>query len=63
MSHGGDQLARGAKSAQFSAGGHQKSQLQWDLATLPKQEFLMKYLGTTEARYLEMIAENEQGRA
>jgi hypothetical protein len=58
--NGGDSLARGARSAQFSAGGHNKSQLQWDLAVLSEAEFLAKYPSTPRERYLELLAEYER---
>lgn len=61
--NGGDQLARGAHSAQFSASGKNIDQLTWDLSMLTKSEFLLKYIGTTEARYEELLSQYNQGNA
>jgi hypothetical protein len=58
-----DSLASGAKSAQFSAGGSAKSSVDWDLCVLSEHEFLMKYVGTTRERYLEMLEERMKGNA
>jgi hypothetical protein len=63
MTGNGDRLASGAKSATFSVGGSHKSDLQWDIAILTEQEFLAKYVGTSRTRYLELLAEYEQGKA
>lgn len=38
MIGGGDALARGAKTAQFSAGGKSTSQLRWDLFAIDSEE-------------------------
>lgn len=61
--NGGDSLAKGARSAQFSSGGLTKTQVQWDLAMLSEDEFLAKYTGTTKARYQELFAEYTRGNA
>jgi len=61
--NGGDNLARGAKSAQFSTGGKDIDQLEWDLSVLTRTEFLLKYVGTSEARYDELLAQHNRGNA
>jgi hypothetical protein len=58
----GDRLARGDKSAQFSVGSA-KSDLEWDLSVLSEKEFLSKYVGTTRARYLELLEQRMKGNA
>lgn len=53
MNGGGDQLARGAKSAQFSA-GNTKTQIEWDYIWMDARKFKKTY-GITKKQFMTVL--------